>query len=155
MAKAVAVAPDIVDHALPSARTVRGVQKFRNRRKTRCNRSDWPSFSKQSWNQLLSGMKGSAYRPSNFWSYIFQVHNVWHQLLVPVVSAAECAETRSITTLKRAALESDQIHALDHNRNNSALRSLLRSACVTRKEYTLWDADYCFGLSAFRCQLFF
>jgi hypothetical protein len=40
--------------------------------------------------------------------------------------------------------------------NDSALRPLLRPACVRRnREYTLWDADYCFGLSAFRCRLFF
>jgi hypothetical protein len=72
-AEAAAAAPDTVDQGLPfpSAHIVRGVQKFRIQRKTRCNRSDWSSFSKQFWNQLLSGMKGSAYSPT-----IFQAHNV-------------------------------------------------------------------------------
>jgi len=72
-AKAAAAAPDTVDQGLPSrsAHIVRGVQKFRIQRKTRCNRSDWSSFSKQSLDQLSNGMKGSAY-----WPTIFQVHNV-------------------------------------------------------------------------------
>jgi hypothetical protein len=60
-AKAAAVAPNIVYQGLLSAHIVVGrAQKFRNQRKTRCNRTDWSSFSKQSLNQLLSGMKGSA-----------------------------------------------------------------------------------------------
>ena len=70
-AKAAVAAPDILDHELLSARIAGRVQKFRNQRKTRCNRSDRSSFSKQSLDQLLSGMKGSAYRPT-----IFQAHNV-------------------------------------------------------------------------------
>jgi hypothetical protein len=68
--KAAAVAPDTLDQALPSACIVRRVQRFRNRRKTRCNKSDWSSFSKQSWNQLSSRKKGNAY-----WPTIFQVNN--------------------------------------------------------------------------------
>jgi hypothetical protein len=65
-AKAAAVAPDTVDQELPSARIARRVQKFRNQHKTRCNRSDWSSFYKQSLDQLLSGRKGSAYWPTVF-----------------------------------------------------------------------------------------
>ena len=70
-AKAAAAAPNTVDQGLPSACTARRVQKLRNQRKTRCNRIDWSSFSKQSLDQLSSGRRGSAY-----WSTIFQVHNV-------------------------------------------------------------------------------
>jgi hypothetical protein len=70
-AKASAVAPDTVDQALPFVRIVRRAQKFRNQRKTRCNKSDWSSFSKQFLDQLLSGSRGSAY-----WPPVFQVHNV-------------------------------------------------------------------------------
>jgi hypothetical protein len=70
-AKASAVAPDTVGQGLPSVRIVQRAQRFRNQRKTRCNRSDWSSFSKQSVDQSLSGRRGSAYRPP-----VFQVHNV-------------------------------------------------------------------------------
>jgi hypothetical protein len=59
-AKASAAPPDIVDQGLPSARSVRWAQKFQNQRKTRRNRSDGSSFSKQSLDQLLSDSKGSA-----------------------------------------------------------------------------------------------
>jgi hypothetical protein len=61
MAKAAAAAPNTVDQALPSAYIARRLQKFQNRRRTRCNKSDCPSFSKQSLDQLLGGRKGSAY----------------------------------------------------------------------------------------------
>jgi hypothetical protein len=65
-AKAAAVARDTVDRGLPSACTARRAQKFQNQHKTRCNRSDWSSFSKQSLDQLLSGRKGSAYWSIHF-----------------------------------------------------------------------------------------
>jgi hypothetical protein len=60
-ATASAVAPDTVDQVLPSVRIVRWAQKFRNQRKTRCNRSDRSSFSKQFLDQLLIGTNDSAY----------------------------------------------------------------------------------------------
>jgi hypothetical protein len=46
-----------------------GRRNLQNQRNTRCNKSDWSSFSKQSSDQLLSGRKGSAY-----WPTIFQAH---------------------------------------------------------------------------------
>jgi hypothetical protein len=70
-ARAVAVGRDTVDQRLPSACLVLKMERFRNQRKIRCNRSDWPSFSKRSWSQFLSGMKSSAYWPS-----ILQADNV-------------------------------------------------------------------------------
>jgi len=70
-AKAAAAAPDIVDQRLPSACIARRCRNLRNQRKTRCNRSDRPSFSKQTSDQLSNGRKGSAY-----WPTVFQVHNV-------------------------------------------------------------------------------
>src|SRR6516225_6945162 len=39
-AKAAAAAPNTVDQGLPSARIARTMQKFQNRRRTRCNKSD-------------------------------------------------------------------------------------------------------------------
>jgi hypothetical protein len=47
-AKAAAGTPDTVDQGLLFARIARQVQKLKNQHKTRCNRSDRSSFSKQS-----------------------------------------------------------------------------------------------------------
>jgi hypothetical protein len=65
-ARAAAAAPDIVGQGLPSARIVREAQRFRNRRKTRCNKNEKSSFSKQSLDRLRGGMKDSAYWPAIF-----------------------------------------------------------------------------------------
>jgi hypothetical protein len=45
-AEAAATALDTVDQGLPSERSARRVQKLRNQRKTRCNRSDWSCFGR-------------------------------------------------------------------------------------------------------------
>jgi hypothetical protein len=50
-AKAGAIAPNIVDQGGPFVRNVRRVQKSLSQRKTRCNRSDRLSFSKQPLDQ--------------------------------------------------------------------------------------------------------
>jgi hypothetical protein len=48
------------------------------------------------------------------------------------------------------------MRAINRYRNDSTRRPLLCLACETRDRSTSpWDADYCFGFSAFRCRLFF
>jgi hypothetical protein len=70
-AKAAAAAPNIVDQRLPSAGIARRCRNLRNRRKTRCNRSDRRSFSRPTLDQRSNGKRGSAY-----WPAVFQFHNV-------------------------------------------------------------------------------
>jgi hypothetical protein len=76
-AEAAAAAPYTVDQNFPSARSAQSAKKFQSQRKIRCNRSDYSS-SKRFLDQLLSGNKGNAYRPT-----ILQAYNVGDQLLVP------------------------------------------------------------------------
>ena len=82
-----------------------------------------------------------------------KIHNVCHQLLVPVV---RLSATASATTLKRASRE----NVLDPRNQSQSERFRTGfvvgfSLCNAKPEYTLWDADYCFGSSAFHCRLFF
>jgi len=128
-AKAAAAAPDTDDQGLPS-RSARRVQKLRNQRKTRCNRSDWSSFSKQSLDQLLNGRKGSAY-----WPTIFQAHNAGDQLLVPAIPTSYCA-TEVHDNFEASSARAIACPRDDHKRNDLAPRSLSRLACVTRNRNT-------------------
>jgi hypothetical protein len=78
-AEAAAAAPHTVDQGFPSAHPARPAKKFQNQRKSRCNRKNCSSSSKQFLDQLLNGKKGSAY-----WPTIFKAYNVGEQLLVPL-----------------------------------------------------------------------
>jgi hypothetical protein len=140
-AKAAAAAPDIVDQRLPSACIARRCRNLRNQRKTRCNRSDRPSFSKQTSDQLSNGRKGSAY-----WPTVFQVHNVGtgcqFRLCRRLVARDEAHDNFKASSRVEERLSARSIT----NRNDSAPRSLLRSVCENATwEYMSWDADYCFG----------
>jgi len=56
-----AAAPDTVDQGFPSEQIALWAQKFRNQRKTHCNRNDWPNSSKPSLDRSVDSSKGRAY----------------------------------------------------------------------------------------------
>jgi hypothetical protein len=69
-------------------------------------------------------------------AYFFQAHNAGDQLLVPAIPTAYCATEVHDNFEASSARRAIACPRDDHKRNESALRSLSRSACETRHRST-------------------
>jgi hypothetical protein len=140
-AKAAAAVPYTVDQGFPSGRRAQPANKFQNQRKTRCNRSNWSSFSKPFLDQLLSGKKGNAY-----WPTIFNAYNVGDQLLVPTRFPGDNIKARGasrrVAALKRSQTGTIQPQARCCVRLSNATRSTRHGTRIVTLASRHSIADY-------------
>lgn len=127
-AKASAIAPDTVGQGLPSVRIVQRAQRFRNQRKTRCNRSNCSSFSKPFLDQLSNGKKGNAY-----WPTIFRTYNVGDQLLVPTRLSRDNIKARGASRGATVLVKRSHASQSDHMPEQFNRRLVVAFGCQTRR----------------------